>query len=470
MTSNPAGAIQTAQVAGANAGNLSGLLVQDNINQPVFIFLDANNLPTARVTQDYSQWSISYTDEHNTTVVTDNREYVPIGNCMAWNNGILFIVDPSGYFIYRSVSGRPLDFVVNVSNLLATTGPDFTQSGGGDATTTSYSVGVGGISCIRPLSSGGIFVSASGANFSVVENTTPGAPTIFGEYTFIRTFLFSAFCLSDRAIMDSLGDTKFIDLTGIRSFNAVQQYQNEGRNSVFSNTIQAAFGTLPETIVQDGTQVSCVLYDNYELYSVQTIFGPAIAKYDTVNQCWTSFDIQQISGKRIKQFVPLQINVLALYCITEDEQVYQLYASPTKFDTGVVRTVGVCSTLLYANYVIKMNNPNSEVKLQRTRVILNKITEDCTITLSSYVNNRLVDGPNTKQITYEAPAMTVSDSYTLPDINTQLSNILFPAPNAAQGWKTFGVISWTGGVITQFSMELGNLTPENPLNSQVLVK
>jgi hypothetical protein len=297
---------------------------------------------------------------------------------------------------------------------------------------------------------------------------TPIAPTIFGEYTFTRTFLFNSFCLSDRAIIDSIGDTKFIDLGGIRSFNAIASLQNEGRNSVFSNSIQAAFGTAPISIIQDPANVSAVLYDNYELYSVQTIFGSTIAKYDTVNACWTSFDVQQTPGKRVKQFAPLQINVLALFGITEDDNVYQLYASPTKVDDASFRTVGVCSTLLYANYVIKMNNPNSEIKLQKTRIILNKITEGCSITLSSYVNNRLIAEPSTKNITFETSDSIVSDDYTLPDVNTQLTNVLFSAPNAAQGWKTFGVISWTGGVITQYSMELENLTPQNPLRSQVL--
>ena len=495
LSSGPlsSGSINQIQVAGASQGNLPGLIVQDNINQPYFIYLDDDGIPQARKTQSYGQWSISFTDDTGNIVMSDlagnpmdYREYVPIGNCMAWSNGQLFVVDPTLSFIYESVEGRPLDFVINVVNTLPTSsvnpppyvpqgitipaGPYYTQLPGGNAQTTAYSVGVGGISCIRPITTGGIFVSASGANFSVIQNMTPNAPTVFGQYTFIRTFLFSAFCLSDRAIIDTLGDTRFIDLGGIRSFNAVASLQNEGRNSVFSNTIQAAFGISPSAIIQDATNVAAVLYDNYEIYSVSTIFGAAYAKFDTVNGVWVSFDIQQTPGKRIKQFAALQINVLALFGITEDDNVYQLYASPTEEDIGVFRTVGVCSTMLYANYNIKMNNPSMEIKPQKVRVILNKITEDCSITLSTFVDNRIVDGPTSKSITYEEPITTVSDIYTLPDVNTQLSNVLFPTPDVEQGWKTFGVISWTDGVITQYSFELENLTPQNPLNSQGLVK
>lgn len=487
------GPINTIQVAGASQGNLPGLLVQDNIHQPYFIYLDVNGVPQARQTQSFNQWSINFTDASGDVVMSDNngnpmdyREYVPIGNCMAWSNGQLFVVDPTFSFLYESVEGRPLDFVINVVNILPSSsstpppfippgvsipsGPYFTQLPGGDARTTAYSVGVGGISCIRPITTGGIFVSASGANFSVVQNMTPNAPTVFGQYTFIRTFLFNAFCLSDRAVIDTLGDTRFIDLGGIRSFNAIASVQNEGRNSVFSNTIQAAFGVLPNAIVQDQNNIAAVLFDNYEIYSVMTIFGAAYAKFDTVNGVWTSFDIQQTVNKRVKQFAALQINVLALFGITEDDNVYQLYASSEREDTGVFRTVGVCSTLLYANYDIKMNNPNSEIKLQKVRIIINKITEDCSVTLSTFVNNCLSGEAITKSITYQAPDKIVNDEYTLPDVNTQLTNVLFSLPNSTQGWKAFGVISWTDGVITQYSVELENLTPINPINSQGLVK
>lgn len=494
------GAVNTVQVAGAAQGNLPGLLVQDNINQPYFIFLDSNGIPTSRKTQSYDQWSCNFTDVTGNIMMNDlnkttdypngspmdYREYVPIGNCMSWNNGQLFVVDPTVSFIYQSVTGRPLDFVINVTNTLPTSspnpppyipdgvsipiGPYFTLLPGGDATTTAYSVGVGEISCIRPITTGGIFVSASGANFSVIQNMTPNAPTVFGQYTFIRTFLFNANCLSDRAIIDTLGDTRFIDLGGIRSFNAISSVQNEGRNSVFSNSIQAAFGIAPDFIIQDPNNTAAVLYDNYEIYSVMTIFGAAFAKFDTVNGVWSSFDIQQTSNKRIKQFAALQVNVLALFGITEDDKVYQFYGSTIKWDTGVVRTVGVCSTLLYANYNIKMNNPNSEIKPLKTRIILNKITEDCSVTSSLFVNNRITSGPTTKNITYEQPTTVVDDAYTLSDVNTQLTNILFSYNNIKQGWKTFNVISWTDGVITQFSIELENLDPQNPLNSQTLVK
>lgn len=470
---NPAGGIQLASVVGAAAGNIPGLLVQDNVNQPQFIFIGRDGVPTSRTTQTFAQWSITFTDATNTKVATigglpaDNREYVPIGNSMTWDDGILYITSQDGNSIYRSVSGRPLDFVVNVTNLLAdnTTTPPFTQYGGGDASTTAYSVGVGGITCLRPLSTGGIFVAAGLACFAVTKNMTQNAPTLFGEYTFIRTFLFISTCLSDRTIIDSLGDTRFIDLTGVRSFNAVMQQQNEGRNSDFTSTIQAAFGPENDPIIQDASFSACILFNNYEFYAVNTIFGFVLAKYDTKNGCWTSFDFQT-SGIRIKILAKIELTIQRLYAIGEDDRLYTLYFGPL-LAAGVVRTVGVCSNLLYANQNVKMDTPDSEVKLVNFRCIVNNITKNTTVAFTPFVNNRVSKtGQMSKTIKYSAPVTMYDSIYNLPDINTQLTNLMYPTPNAEQGWKVSGLLSWTGGSITQYSMELSNLTPQNPLTTQ----
>jgi len=71
-----------------------------------------------------------------------------------------------------------------------------------------------------------------------------------------------------------------------------------------------------------------------------------------------------------------------------------------------------------------------------------------------------------QKIIEESGASLLSSSSDLPDIGTQLTNILFSFPNCQQGWKVFCLISWTGGVLTQFSYELEDLTPMNPLLTQ----
>jgi hypothetical protein len=359
--------------------------------------------------------------------------------------------------------------------------PPYTQSGGGafddmnvfhpggDAYTTSYSVGVGGITCLRPMSSGGIFVAASNANFWVYKDKTNVAQKQFGEFTLDRQFLFNATCLSDRVIFDSIGDTRFVGLTGVRSFNAIAQTQNEGRNVSFTAMITAAFGSEDEPIIQDSSTSAAILFNDYELYAVNTIFGYVIAKYDTISQSWTSFDIQT-NGVAIKAFAKIELTVRKLYAITSDNKVIALYVGP-ETEEAEFRTVGICANILYANSDIKLANPKAEIKLGTVRAIVNKITENTNCSMLPYVNNRLANvSDTTKQITYEAPVNSDDSPTRLPDVNTQLMNLLWTTPNCKQGWKVFLVFRWTSGSFTQFSTEMKDLTPMNPLNSQTLSK
>jgi len=491
--------IKLNSVAGAFAGNLPGLLVQDNINQPMFIFLDAAGVPKCRITQSYTQWSIKYTDATNTVVardgnnqLLDNREYVPIGNCMALVDGVLFTVSQDFNTLYRSVSGRPLDFVVNVTNHLATNAgnqtftyinpitnqsidvvvPPYTSIGGGaydtsayfqggDATTTSYSVGVGGVSCVRQAVSGGLFVSASNSNFIITRNMANNAPLLFGEYLFLRTFLFNATNLSDRSIVDSLGDTRVIDLIGVVSFNATKALANEGRNSVFSTTVQSLF----KDKIQDARYSAAILFDNYELYAVNTVLGNVILVFDTVNACWTSIDTSQVDGKRIKAFAKIELTIQRLYAITEDDQLYTLYIG-TENATSYMRTVAV-------NYVaqsttgetVKMSEPKQIVKLTNVRATINNITDDTSLAVQPIVDNR-AQSTQTKPIKYLPPTNAYTGPMALPDMDTMLFNAFYSFPNALQGWKCSLILSWNAGSLTQFSMVLQDITPMNPSKSQ----
>ena len=443
--------ISSQNISAAFSGNLPGLLVQDNINQPQFIYINSSGFPVARTTQKFSDWDAEYDGDFQ--LVVDKREYVPIGNVMAWVDNVLYIASQDGNTIYRSVSGRPLDFMINV---------DIDGKAGGDATTTSYSVGVGNITCLRGLNDGSLFVAAGNANFAVAKNTTQESPKIFGEYTFIRRYLFEATCLSDRSIIDTLGDTRFIDLTGIRSFNAIQQLQNEGRNTVFTSMVAAGF----KDLVQD--VAAAILYDNYELYAMNTIFGPAIAVYDTVNNCWTGFDTEQTPDTvNIKQLAKIELGVQRLYALGDDDNLYTLYASTTNYDTATLQPASVCTTEQNAGQNVKLNSPKFQVKLQEFRCIIDRITQNSSMTIVPIIDNRLsAKTPSLrKDILYSSPLKVYETN--LPDINTQLSNIMFTIPNVEQGWKTTTLISWTGGgSLTQFSMKLNDSTPMNPLNSQ----
>lgn len=374
------------ELAGAFAGNTPGLVVQDNINQPRFIFLDANGVPTVRVLQTYAQWTFTISGG---AVTVDEREYVPIGNTMAWVDGILYIAAQDGVTIFRSVSGRPLDFVIAV---------DDNGDKVGDAFAASYSVGVGGITCLREMSNNSLFVAANNSNFLVSKNMTQNAPTIYGEYTFIRTFLFNATCLSGRVILDSIGDTRFIDLTGVRSFNAIRQVQNEGKNSPFTANIQAAFGTTKDPVIQNSNVAAAILYDNYEFYALKTIFGPAIAVFDTLSNCWASFDVAQVGGKNIKILAKIELTIQRLYAVTEDDKLYTLYIGPDT-DSPLVRPISISPNVVQTEQGYGVT-PKGEIKLQEFRCVFNKIVDDMTVSVKPYVNNRVADDLQTKIIQF----------------------------------------------------------------------
>ena len=439
-------------VSGAAGGNNPGLVVQDNINQPMLIFINpATGAPTSRVLQSYDQWS--FVDGGSGVLTSDKREYVPIGNSMAWVDGILWIASQDGEILYRSVTGRPLDFVVNI---------DINGVKGGNANTTAYSVGVGGITTLRAMSSNALFVAASNANFAVSKNTSINAlvTSFFGEPTFIRTFLFNAVCVSDRAIIDSLGDTKFIDVTGLRSFNAVQQLQNEGRNSSFSMLIQAVF--------HDKTQLpnssAAILYDNYEFYAVDTTLGPVIAVYDTINQCWTAFDTQQTGGSLVKMFSKIELTIQRLYAITVDNKIYTLFSGNTY--APMLRTLSVSPDTLLDETYHRSVPQDWEHKFQDIRCLFSGVTVDETASVTVVPQNE-VDARINKNIIYTPSALGIKLNNALDDLNTNLKNVLFSFPNCRQACQTYCIIEWTGNVeLAQFFIKVNDTQPMNPLRSQ----
>lgn len=437
-----AGILQTVSVVTSVAGDKPGVLVQDGINQPQFIYLDSNGYPVCKVTQKYEEWI------YDPTGASDKREYVPIGRFMEWMDGILYIVSPDRSKLYRSVTGRPLDCVVNVTP---------TGDKGGNAETTAYSVGAGDITCIKALNNGSLFVSTMDAGcFFVTVNRTPSAPTLFGEPTFIRQFITSGICLSDLAILDTLGDTVFIDPEGIRSFDAILQTQNEGRNSIFSLKVSPLF----KGIQQTASTVAGIIFDNYALFSVNTTYGYVILVYDTLTKCFCGMDLQT-GGSYIKQFAKIETNVVECYAITGDNLIYKLY-SGTTYATATIRTQAFCGVLPESSY-----EPKVESKVLTARMILNNIRQNSTVALTTYTNNRLNTAGEIKTITYSAPGVVTTSWPVFSDTDSQLSNILFSVPNARQGWKNYFLLSWTGGgTLTNLYAELKDETPMSSLSSQ----
>jgi len=276
------------------------LLVQDGVSQPWVIFPDG----TARVTQNYNQW------------LTTNREYVPIGRQMLLSGGILYIVSADGTQIYRSVSGRPLDFMVIVdqnANKLSS------ESDGGVAQ-ISHKVDYAPITALVSINSpdGSFYVSTARTSYMVRPNFDM---TPYGEPSFDNIFLFSTGAANQFSLCDVLGDMALIDYSGIRSFNAVKQYRVDGKNSPFS----ARINKLLDGQVQ--LAPAAVSFDNYALFYVSTVFGNAIMVFDTITQQWSAIDLHEELGVYpILMFCEVRTTITRkLLCITRTS-LFELYS------------------------------------------------------------------------------------------------------------------------------------------------
>ena len=255
---------------------VASIIVQDGISQPRVIEL-TGGYATDREAKTYAEWvDGTYT----------SREYIPIGRQMAFFNNKLFVISPDGTEIYHSVSGRPMDFIVAITNaghkIKDDAGVTAVESIGG-AAATSYTVGYNEVTALSVLNNEALFISTKGGSYSV---TLDYSFTLFAEPMFKKQFLFTANSINQHSFVDLLGDFAFIDPEGLRSFNAVMQSKNEGRNSIFSLKVARLF----KGVVQDIKKCSAIIFDDYALFACNTIFGHGILVFDTLTKQFVSFD------------------------------------------------------------------------------------------------------------------------------------------------------------------------------------
>lgn len=281
------------------------LIVQDGSNQPWLIFPDG----TAREAFTYESWT------------QDFREYVPVGLDMLWDGVTLYIVSPDRKRLYRSVSGRPVDFMIAIDN----TGNKLADVSAGDADALSHAVGYADITAIQLLNTQdrSIFVATQQVSYSVIPDYTD---TLFNEPTYRNQQLFSTGALNSRSYIELLGDTHFIDQTGIRSFNAVRQANDVIRNEPFSDLVNDLFEDEDNTIIQSDTSCA-VRYNGYGMYSLDTIYGAAVLIYDEQRRSFVGLD--RYSGlAKINQFGVIEIQgVRELLFSTTEGKLYQANVS-----------------------------------------------------------------------------------------------------------------------------------------------
>lgn len=320
-------------------------VVQDGINRPSIIFPNG----THRKANTYVQWSHS------------NREYVPIGTLMAFQSGVLYIAgkDQSGNLtnIFRSVSGRPLDFMVQINNEGNKVFPTDELAGG--APSVSHRVSFDPITALNRLnaSDGSFYVGTKKASYIVTPRLDR---LIFGEPTFMNQPFAMTGALNQFSLVELLGDHAFIDVTGLRRFNAVLQLKNEGKNSPFSADVES----LLADVEQDESKIAAVEFDNYAMFALNTIHGQAIVVFDTIMEKYVSVDLYPNVEGSIKQFTRMLTSdgKRKLFAITESG-LYELFASDVTARAGVY--FGELTT----------GDPKDEHKPQSVSVVFSDIEE-----------------------------------------------------------------------------------------------
>lgn len=301
------------------AGTPAAIVVQDGINQPWLVIYDTvNQIFTARQAKTYSLWN-------NKSVTNDDREYVPRGKQMFYKNGVLFIVSIDGKKIYRSVSYRPLDFVINVD----TNGNKAASEAEGGADKLSFAFDFDIITGIHDVNVPNAFVYTTKRYVRVI--VMDYTSTLFGEPTFYEASKIEAGVVNENSFIDILGDYAFVDKEGIISFNAVEQMQQNGRNSIFSLNVSKFFEGIKQT------NPFCFYISNYAIFNVNSIWGNVMLVYDTLLEKWISIDITDVTNLKSVAYVETTAKSY-VYVVTEHNELFKLFGKTTEFYLAQVRT------------------------------------------------------------------------------------------------------------------------------------
>ena len=341
------------------AGTPAGVLVQDGLNQPQLIQLNAtaqSQFLYARVTNNYSQWN-------NDGTAANSREYVPIGKFMMMQSDILFIVAPDGHSVYRSVSGRPLDFMVNVD----TAGKKLSSETVGGAASVSFAFDYDVVTALYPVNIPNAFLYGTQSQVRVVAMNFDR--TIFGEPLFDVSAKIDAGVVNEDSVLELLGDIGFVDYENVKTFNAVRQLYVEGDNSIFSLQLSS----LVDEIRQSTPRV--VSWDNYALFDIDTRWGRLMAVFDTLLDVWVSLDITDLG--EVKQFASvITEGTKSLYAINTANELYKLFSGE--------RATAQIMTRAWAD-----DDVEAEIKLETIRCIFDAGQVDGTLRVREYMNNQM---------------------------------------------------------------------------------
>ena len=399
-------------------GTPACVVCQDGSSRPQLITYDSGGNIGCRPAKSYAEWQNRNSD-------TTDREYVPAGREMFYLNGKLFIVSPEKTLLYHSITGRPLDFMVNVDS----NGNKKPLEADGKADTVAYAFDYDEITCIRPINTPDSFIVGTRNTTRVI--TLDYDNTVFGEPTYSVSAVIEAGIINNKSFVEltGIGDYAFIDFEGVIAFNAVQQLRFNGRNSIFSLVLSKFLTNIKQKYC------ACVNFDNYSLFSIKTNYGYLIAVFDLLLQKWISLDITEVA--RVKQFAITDTETASyLYCVTEDNKVFQMYAATTVYPCMLrTRAFATDETVI-------------EHKAQNLRCMFNGGTYDGSVTLIEFVDERESDLGVNKRITRQLPASVSGIRYpvippVIPNTLSRVDNTTFILNTGLIGKKLAYILRWT---------------------------
>lgn len=406
------------------SGTPAGLVCQDGINQPWLITYDAvNSNATARVLGNYTQWD-------NTGTSANTQEYVPIGSKMMYLNGVLYIVSKAGNTIYRSVSGAPLNFMVNID----TNGDKLATEALGGADTVSFAIDFDPINALFPSTTeANTFIIGTSRNIYGMQPDT--TVTIFGEPTFDKAFQLVAGIVNQFSFADNNGDTVFTDFRGVKSFNAVQSVKFAGRNDPFSKNISGAINEIIQSVT------ACYSFDNYVRFSLLTIYGYCNAIYDNINKVWVGFDFSDASTRGIKMFAQADnVDESFLAAGTQDGHIYLMEQSEDN-EVGILQMRAFVSGT-YGNYGFVQDSLEDEIKMERAKVFVTDNLEDGVMYVQEVVDDER--GQIWKQnIQGVMSPMKFPLQFPITfNGSPRGQNLEFSMLDGVAGYKTSPIVSW----------------------------
>lgn len=363
------------------AGTPQAAIVMDGVNRPWKIFPDTS----AAQVGSYADWT------------TEVPEYVPIAKFPLFMGAKLYCVgkDARGSYnqIFHSVSGAPFNFVTAVT----TTGDKISpvESEGG-AQALAYNADFGettALKLVRRDAGEVLYLSTIKNSHLVIPDFTR---LIYGEPQFARQFLFSVGALNNESVIPDInGDTAVVHQSGIKTFNSILQFRNEGRNAPFSMEINDLLADLIQS------SAASIYFDNYAVFAVNTRYGSAILWYDTLLQKWASIDQFDNVGA-IKQFCAMTTRTTnKLFFITTDNRLFEYFGSTE------VAPVKIYFSDLLPDAV------GAEHRIESVQLYLNEVRSPGWIQTSILADKRLA-GTLYKQLTTDSVTTTTNDPVPYP--------------------------------------------------------